>query len=176
MSNVLLIAAAVLASRAAISGGLSREIAMTMCDTYIQKAELMSDYHMIAMLNMQMLLDFAERVRQLQCPFLKSELVRSAVQYINANLNRKLTTGFISEELRVSRTYLCKSFAKETGLTMNDYIIQQKICEAKRMLASSTLPIVNISESLAFSSQSYFQNVFKRITGKTPIKFRKGLQ
>ena len=58
-------------------------------------------------------------------------------------------------------------------MTVNEFITKMKIDEAKRLLEHTDRPISAISEALAYSSQSYFQNVFKKVTGMTPNEFRR---
>jgi AraC-like DNA-binding protein len=47
-----------------------------------------------------------------------------------------------------------------------------KVDEAKRLLESTELSITDISERLDYSSQNYFQTIFKDITGMTPRTYR----
>lgn len=72
----------------------------------------------------------------------------------------------------MSCSYLCTHFKQETGMTISAYVQQEKVREAKRLLKGSSYSIVEISEALAFSSQSYFCAVFKKITGMTPESYR----
>ena len=54
------------------------------------------------------------------------------------------------------------------NVTIGAYIMQCKLEEAKSMLTYSNKSIAEISSYLGFSSQSYFQNVFKKYFGTTP--------
>jgi len=166
------VCAATLASRAAIEGGLSQETVFTLSDLYIQKVEILGNYNDITKLNMDMLLDLSTRVEKLKCHGIKSKLTTRVVRFINANLDKKLTTADIAQELQMNRSHLCDRFKLETGVTLNDFITEIKIEEARRLLISTDKPVAQISDYLGFSSQSYFQNVFKKQTGKTPKEFR----
>lgn len=166
------VCSATLASRAAITGGLSHEIAFSLSDYYIQKAELLSDYNAITKLNMEMLLEFTKRVEELKFYGSRSKHVVNVSRYVNRNINNRITLSDLSSELGVNRTYLCEIFKSEVGMTINEFITQQRIGEAKRLLAVTDRTISSISEYLNFSSQCYFQNVFKKITGVTPNQYR----
>ena len=72
----------------------------------------------------------------------------------------------------MNRTYLCRLFTEETGLTINQCVTQIKMEEAKRLMDITQKPIAEIAEYLGFSSQSYFQKVFKNQFGITPGKYR----
>lgn len=57
-------------------------------------------------------------------------------------------------------------------MTVNAYATGLKIKEAQRLLLTTAKPLSEIAQYLGFSSQSYFQNVFKRCTGVTPGEYR----
>ena len=62
-------------------------------------------------------------------------------------------------------SYLCTRFKNETGMTISTYVQKEKIKDSKYTVAQ-------ISDALAFSSDSYFCAVFKKITGMTPESYR----
>ena len=55
-----------------------------------------------------------------------------------------------------------EQFKKETGETIGRYIVTAKLQESKLLLAYSDRPLSEISNFFFFSSQSYFQSLFKR--------------
>ena len=169
----LLICTATLVTRAAIRGGLNREQAFALSDVYIQKAELMTDVVGLTRLNAQMVLDFTRRVEAEKAGIHHSKLVRQARDYILAHLGQPITTEVLSRVLSMNRTYLCRLFAEETGLTVNRYVTQVKMEEAKRLMDITPKPVAEIAEYLGFSSQSYFQKVFKKQYGITPGEYRR---
>lgn len=75
-------------------------------------------------------------------------------------------------ELGISRSRLCNQFHKQTGITLTQYILHEKILESQHLLQFTNKSISKIALHLAFSSQSHFQTVFKKYTGITPNKFR----
>ena len=170
----LIICTATLVTRAAIRGGMNQEQAFALSDMYIQKAELMSDVLSLTRLNAQMVLDFTKRVEAEKAGVHHSKMVRQARDYILSHMGESVTTEKLSTELGMNRTYLCKLFAEETGLTVNRYVTHTKMEEAKRLMDISRKSIAEISEYLGFSSQSYFQKVFKKTFGITPMEYRNG--
>ena len=66
-----------------------------------------------------------------------------------------------------------EQFKKETGETIGKYIVKAKLQEAKQLLAYSDRSLSEISNFFFFSSQSYFQNLFKKQFGVTPLEYRK---
>lgn len=168
----LMICAATLVTRAAIRGGLDRATAFTLSDTYIQKAEMMKDYAGLQRLSAGMVEDFTCRVADVRCATGQSRLIRSAREYILTHLDEPITTEGLSRAMSMNRTYLCKRFQEEIGMTVNHYVTAVKIDEAKRLLEVTKKTSAEIAEVLGYSSQSYFQSVFKKSTGKTPGEYR----
>lgn len=170
----LMICAATLVTRAAIRGGLDRATAFSLSDTYIQKAELMKDYAGLLRLNARMVEDFTRRVADVRCGAGASQLIRAAREYILLHLDGPITTEDISRAVGMNRTYLCKRFQEEAGMTVNHYVTAVKMDEARRLLEVTKKTPAEIAEVLGYSSQSYFQSVFKKSTGKTPGEYRAG--
>ena len=168
----LLICTATLVTRAAIKGGLNREQAFALSDMYIQKAELMTDPLSLTRLNAQMVLDFTKRVEEEKAGIHHSRLVRQAREYILSHLGQSITTEALSKELGLNRTYLCKLFLEETGLTIGQYVTHIKTEEAKRLMDITPKSSAEIAAFLGFSSQSHFQRVFKKTAGMTPGEYR----
>ena len=169
----LIICTATLVTRAAIRGGMNQEQAFALSDMYIQKAELMSDVLSLTRLNARMVLDFTKRVEAEKAGIHNSKLIRQARDYILTHIGESITTDVLSKELGMNRTYLCKLFTEETGFTINQYVTQIKMEEAKRLMDITKKPIAEIAENLGYSSQSYFQKNFRKHIGCTPGEYRK---
>lgn len=163
---------AVLASRAAIKGGLDVELSYTLCNIYIQKIEKAYLFNELAELSMQIFYDYTMRVHKLQNGEGNSPVVDRAIRYISRNINQRIFAEDIASHLKVNRSYLSVKFKKETGMTITDYIMKQKIVEAQRLLQFTDKSLLQISNYLDFSSQSYFQAQFKKYTGLTPHQYR----
>ena len=172
----LLICTATLVTRAAIRGGLNREQAFALSDMYIQKGELMADVLSLTRLNAQMVLDFTRRVEAEKTGIHHSVLVRRARDYVLSHIGESITTGILAKELGMNRTYLCKLFAEETGLTVNQYITRVRLEECKRLMSITQKPVAEIAGHLGYSSQSYFQKVFKQHYGITPGQYRQNMR
>ncbi len=168
----LLVSSATLCSRAAIRGGLDRETAMSLSDQYIRRSENLASCDEVMRLNTRMTLDYARRVERLQYGGGSRSLARQARQYILSHMHRKITTEDLARSLGRSRSYLSTVFRQETGIGLNEFITQTKLDEAKRLLSATRLPLKDIADQLGFSSQSYFQNVFKKAEGITPAEYR----
>ncbi|WP_223110666.1 helix-turn-helix domain-containing protein [Paenibacillus sinensis] len=169
--NIFIISST-LVTRAAIEGGLDVETAYQLSDIYIQQAEGISLVDSLSLLRQQMVLDFAERVAKNKLPSNASSVTIKCIQYIKKNINTILLVHDIARDLGVSASYISSKFIKDTGISLNTFINMEKLEEAKRLLAFSDKSLSEISSYLCFSSQSYFQNLFKKHVGMTPLKYR----
>ena len=166
------IVAATLNSRAAIRGGMAVDDAFSLSDAYIQKCELLNSIDRISNLQYHMILDFTDQVRQIKDKSHKSPLVMQICHYIRHHMSEYITADAIAEELYISRPYLSKKFKLETGENLTDFILKEKVAEAKHLLRYSNKSISSISVFLGFSSQSHFTKVFKKYTSVTPKEYR----
>ncbi|MDO4622813.1 MAG: AraC family transcriptional regulator [Eubacteriales bacterium] len=169
------IAAATLASRAAITGGMPADEALSLSDNYIRHCEEHSDPHLIMNLQHNMIMDYAQRIHSLTLGRHHNHFMYTAITYIQEHLTENLTVETMASDLYLSRSYLSTRFKKEMGMTLQQYIQEQKIEKAKIYLKNTNRSILDISTYLNFSSQSHFQNVFRKYTGMTPKKYREHL-
>ena len=166
------IVTATLASRAAIRGGMAVEDAFTLSDSYIQKCELLQTPEQITNLNYHMILDYTQRVERLHLGKTPSQLTVDVANFVQHHLSEAIPPQAIADKLFLSRSSLSRRFKAETGQTLTDFIMGEKVEEAKRLLCYSEKPLNAIGAYLGFSSQSHFSRVFKQITGKTPSEYR----
>jgi len=171
----MVIASATLASRAAVEGGLDYDIAMTVTDGYIQKAELASDRNTLLVLHKNMLKTLTRMVSEKRFNHSDSAFVNSVVEVIEQHLTEPVTVQSIAEELGWNRCYISTQFKQETGINLHDFINRMKIDEATRLLVTTDRSIASIASLLSFCSPSHFQSIFKKITGMNPSKYREGI-
>lgn len=161
-----------LASRAAIRGGMDVEDSFSLSDAYIQKCELLNQPDQIMNLQYHMILEFTQRVERIRIGKQPSKLVTDVANYIQHHLSEPITAEDIAKELYLSRPYLSRKFIAETGESLTDFILKEKINEAKRLLRYSDKSLTAIGNFLGFSSQGHFSRVFKRYTCLTPGEYR----
>lgn len=168
------ICTAAVASRAAIEGGMDSRTAFLLSDLYIQRIELLRDIPAVLKLREEIMVDYAERVRRLRYRVGDAGDVFSAcAKYVDENLYAPLRVEDVAAALGYSRSYLSTRFRQQTGMTLTRYILQEKVFEAQRLLQFSEESLRDIANTFGFSSQSHFQNVFKSVTGETPMAFRR---
>lgn len=80
---------------------------------------------------------------------------------------------FISKELGYDYTYLANVFSEVKGITIQQFIIQNKIERVKELLLYEKMTLTEISYLLKYSSVAHLSNQFKKVTGLTPTYFNK---
>lgn len=167
----LAITAITLATRAAIEGGLFWEAAYSLSDLHIQRIEELKGKNDVQKALVHALIDFTERVHSSRVPNISAAIHRCQ-NYIFNHLYEEIPLSVLAEITNLHANYLSQRFKKEVGLSISEYIQQQRIEEAKELLTLSDFPLSEICSRLAFHDQSYFTKVFKKHTGMTPKRYR----
>ena len=159
-------------ARICIDGGMSHNIAYTLSDIYIRKCDRCTDPAEVIELTGALMLDFAERMREVRKTGSVSLHVRRTVDYIYQNLGTNLTLKMAADHEGLSPSYLSKVFAKEMNIPVKAYILKAKIMTSQNILVFSDYSIADIAASLGFSSQSAYSAAFRKQTGMTPMQYR----
>lgn len=158
---------------AAIPGGLDIEQTYQLIDTYIQECEKLQTEDAVKTLQYNMPMDFARRVAQQKLPAGISQEVYACMQFISSHINEPIDVADVVAFSGRSRAHLFNKFSEELGTSIGAYITECKLREAKSLLRYTNKSLGEISSYLCFSSQSYFQNVFKKHCGQTPLEYRR---
>ena len=158
---------------AAIPGGMDIEQTYQLIDTYIQECEKLQTEDAVKNLQYNMPIDFAKRVAQQKLPEGISQEVYTCMQFISTHINEPISAEDVVDISGKSRAYLFKKFQQELGMSIGVYITHCRLREAKSLLRYTDKSLGEISSYLCFSSQSHFQNVFKKHLGLTPLQYRK---
>ena len=166
--------------RAAISGGLDSETAYSLGELYVKRIENAQSILDLGKLSHIIKRDYCLRVKRLSAPQIENLYVLKASEYIQKNLYKKMTAHELAEQVGVTPEYLSLLFRQNLHISIPQYIAQQKVLEAKKLLRFTDKSLAEIAALLCFSSQSYFQQQFRKIRGLTPAeyreKYRKGIR
>lgn len=158
---------------AAIPGGMDIEQTYQLIDTYIQECEMLQTEDAVKNLQYNMPIDFAKRVAQQKLPEGISKEIYTCMQFISTHINEPISAEDVVAFSGKSRAYLFKKFQQELGMSIGAYITHCRLREAKSLLRYTDKSLGEISSYLCFSSQSHFQNVFKKYCSATPLQYRK---
>ncbi len=103
-------------------------------------------------------------------------IVESVIDYLNANLYRKLHMSDISTALSFSEGYLQDVFQNQKKQSIMEYFNGMKIYQAKRFIGEGSYNFTQIAESLGFSSVHYFSRVFRRYVKMSPTEYEKSVK
>jgi AraC family transcriptional regulator len=110
----------------------------------------------------------------------KARLIESiknkVIQHIHHSdkINLKFNwSGILSEEMHYEYNYLSNLFSGVEGITLEQYIIKQKIEKVKELLFYDELNLSEIAAKLGYSSVAHLSAQFKKITGFTPSEMKK---
>jgi AraC family transcriptional regulator len=98
--------------------------------------------------------------------------LQQAIDYIHIHLDRDLSLAELASIINITPTYFASLFKRSMGISPHQYVIQQRVEQAKLMLKKTDLAIAEIALQVGFSSQSHLTQQFKRITGITPKQIR----
>lgn len=157
---------------AAMEGGVSPENAFALSDACIRKLD-----KSITQVEIQKSMDYAKEkfgqlVNDSNSQKGNNKILGKVKRYIFKHLHKKISIQEMALEVGMNKEYLSHIFHKLEGTTIMNYIQQKKIRERENLLKYSGHEVTTISSHLGFSSQSYFNTIFKKYTGMTPAKYR----
>ena len=101
-------------------------------------------------------------------------LIIDEVQHLKARKPTQMNfSEYLSEKCGYEYSYLSHLFSSETGSTIEQYIIAQKIEKVKEWLSYGELSLSEIAWRLDYSSAAHLGNQFKKVTGQTPGHYKK---
>jgi len=94
-------------------------------------------------------------------------------KYIDSNYREEISLEAVAKQFNINKSYLLRIFKEDVGLTINNYILQQRMVKAKNELRFTGNTLDVIAENCGFKDANYFIRMFKKIEGITPGEYRK---
>lgn len=163
-----------LCAGAAVRGKVAAETAYLLREQYIHMTETAENLAKVNEVSQMMMEDFVKRVHCVKTCSGISPQIKKSCDYICLHLDEKPDIHLLASRLGYSDYYFSNKFKKEAGLSVRDFAMKQKIERAKLLLRDSCMDIESVSNSLGFSSQSYFGEIFRKEVGVSPGEFRSG--
>jgi two-component system, response regulator YesN len=95
-----------------------------------------------------------------------------AVLFIHEHAAEALHAEDVAEHVNMSRSYFCQCFKKMTGSTFNDYLRQERIRTAERLLCETNQPVAWVANAVGYGDSKYFSQIFHAQTRLLPSEFR----
>ncbi|WP_336788401.1 response regulator transcription factor [Paenibacillus sp. MMO-177] len=99
--------------------------------------------------------------------------ILKVIIYVKEHLDEKLYVDKLAQLVNLSRSYLSVNFKKYTGRALNEFIREERVAAAKRMLFDTEDLVSDIALKIGYEDTNYFIRVFHEVTGMTPGEFRK---
>ena len=101
------------------------------------------------------------------------QVTNRIIEILNENVHGDLSIEDLCDKLNYNRSYLFRQFKTTTGRTIMAYFTNLKIERAKKLLRETDMTVTQISEEFAFDAPNYFSKTFKKLTGYTPLQYKK---
>lgn len=98
-------------------------------------------------------------------------LIEKALSYIKEHLTEPLPLERVAGAVSLSPVYFHNTFKFAVGMTLRDYVEEQRLRHAIGLLQTTDFSLAKIAYECGFSSQSYFSSVFKRRMKTTPRRY-----
>jgi len=95
-----------------------------------------------------------------------------AKAYIHEHLAEDISRDDIASHVYLNPDYLTRIFKKETGMSVSDYVLQQRLTLAAGLLAQSELPVSAIASKVGYANFSHFSRMFKKYLSLSPLEYR----
>lgn len=94
---------------------------------------------------------------------------------IDQSYHRDIDLTYIADQVGFNASYISKLFSRERGETITDYLNRVRIGKAKQFLRDHPgLKVYEIAHLVGYGDKIYFQKLFKRMVGMTPLEYRMG--
>ena len=123
-------------------------------------------------LTLRILCKFFEHQEPPQLPS-STSLVNLIFDSLNKDHTIKGGIPRLATWLKYNRTYICRVFKKETGMSLSEYITNVRLERVAYYLKTTNYPLRTIADIVGMESLSYLNKVFKAKYGLTPAKYRK---
>lgn len=103
----------------------------------------------------------------------KEKIILQIQSYIQNHLEKNFTCQDIANSIYLNSDYISRIFRQELGITLKDYMTDERMKTAQNLIQSTRLPIGIIAAKVGFSNFSHFSQVYKKTFGASPSDARK---
>ena len=99
-------------------------------------------------------------------------MVMAIKEAIKQDLASDITVASLAERFAYHPNYLSQTFRHETGMSLQDYIISERMSAAKRLLTQG-LSVGEVGASVGYANITHFSRIFKKLVGVSPKQYQK---
>lgn len=164
----------VIISRAAVESGAGLEKLLGLNYNSILELSHITKYESICLWVVKTLDAFMDTIYDTRS-VKSASFISPALDFIRTNYAQPLSLDTVAKQIHISSYYLSHLFKDELGITFVEYLTRVRIEEAKQLLKRTALPVNAVAGEVGYDDSSYFCKVFKKVTGTTPHKYRRGV-
>lgn len=101
-----------------------------------------------------------------------SRITEEALSYINSNYQEQITLEDVAAHVNVHPVHLSRLFSREVKKTFKSALTEIRMEKARKLLADLDYKVYEISEMVGYKKPRYFSELFKNLTGLTPLEYR----
>ncbi|RKP56241.1 response regulator [Cohnella endophytica] len=99
-------------------------------------------------------------------------VVNRVIFYIKQHITEDFSRDDIANSVFLNPDYLTRVFKKETGMSISDYLLKERLGIAQELLAKTDMPVSAVAAQIGYSNFSHFSRMFKKYTDLNPIDYR----
>lgn len=99
-------------------------------------------------------------------------VVEQAKAYIHEHLERDISREDIAAHVFLNPDYLTRIFKRETGQSISDYLLRQRLDIAAQLLVNTDMPVSAIAGRIGYANFSHFSRMFKKYMNAGPAEYR----
>ena len=99
--------------------------------------------------------------------------LNDVLNYINNHLDSDIRLAQLASIAHVSPAYFSTMFKKYNGLSPIEYIVHQRVQKAALLIRTTNDSLTDIAMNCGFNNSTNFYKAFRKVTGRTPISYRK---
>ncbi|URN95044.1 MAG: response regulator [Candidatus Pristimantibacillus lignocellulolyticus] len=139
------------------------------CDIHITNV-IESFYHLPERINQ--MLDMKSIPHSKESYLSSEEVITTAIQYIEDHYQDNLSLEKVAAIVYLHPVYFSQLFKKITGKGYKDFVIQLRLEQAKKLLITSQLKVVEVAEQVGYSDLRHFTQIFRKVVQLTPSEYR----
>jgi len=101
-----------------------------------------------------------------------NQRLQDILKYLQENYSKKIALQKIADHINLSKSECARFFKKITGETIFNYLLKLRIEKSIELLKTTDKPITEIALETGFTSQSYYDQRFRKLKGLSPLKYR----
>ncbi|NOY75836.1 MAG: helix-turn-helix transcriptional regulator [Kiritimatiellaeota bacterium] len=144
--------------------------------TYARSSEVDRERVALAFQSLMLWLSSANRSAESDGVPNMKRCIEKAVEIIEADPTASISIPELARRTKTSQNYLAKLFQRHFGSTIKEYLLNRRLEYAKTLLEISDLQIKQVAERVGIHDANYFNKIFKRSCGVTPLHYRSAIR